>query len=328
MALFALMLLAIRLKQVYLQPVVFALYGITSLLFAIFEYGSLTPIFMIRYFFYLSGAFMTVVIPFFLLLFALLVIQKTMQHRNGNPFRYAVSVVIVGIVLAFTAYTVWMILQHGYLEIIRFMGMYVYIAMYLIATFISYVLLNLILKFWPKKNNYTEIIVLGAKIDDEGVLSETLRERLELAVNNYLANRAQEKPTKIFVTGGSIDPESPTEAEEMAGFLLAQGIPAEDIVCENRALNTDENFYFTKQLLENPEPVLVVTSSFHLIRTHFFAWQNQVQIEMKGARSSVFSWGYSVVREYLAFFILTKEINFICMISLAIYSILQVSKLY
>lgn len=326
--LFVLSIVTFRLRDPQFQPIVLVLYGITSLLFAILESSSLTPIFMIRYFFYISGAFMTAIIPFFLLLFATLVLQRAFRDRHVHYTHRLFSFFIVASVLTFTLYTVWIVWQHGYLEIIRFMSIYVYISMYLIATFISYVLLNFILKRWPRKKHHAEIIVLGARIDDEGVLSATLRARLQLAVESYLENRTQNLVSKIIVTGGSYDSNFPTEAEEMAGFLLAQGIPAEDIVLETRALNTDENFYFSKPLIESGQTVLVVTSSFHLIRAYYFAWKNGLAIELKGARSSGLAWGYNVVREYLAFLILTKEINFICMVSLGIYSIFQLFQIY
>lgn len=326
--LFILSFVTLRVKHPRLQPIVFALYGITSLLFAIFENSSLTPIFMIRYFFYISGAFMTAIIPFFLLLFAALVLQRTRRDRQEHLLRKVFGYLMVATVMAFTLYTVWIVWRYGYLAIMRFMSIYVYIAMYLIATFISYILLNFGLKYWPRQKHHPEIIVLGARIDDEGVLSSTLRSRLQLAVESYLENRSQNIMSKIIVTGGSYDSQMPTEAEEMGGFLLAQGIPAEDIILESRALNTDENFYFAKSLLKSQQAVLVVTSSFHLIRAFYFAWQNGVAIELKGAPSSLVSWGYNVVREYLAFLILTKEINFICMTSLSVYSIFQLFRIY
>lgn len=328
LVLFALATVALRLKKTQLQPIVFTLYGVTSLLFAIFESGSLTPIYMIRYFFYISGAFMTVIIPFFLLLFALLVLQKTRKDQERYSLRKVVDFVMAGTVLAFTAYTVWMVLYQGYPAILRFMSIYVYISMYLIATFISYILLNTSLKYWPRKQHHSEIIVLGARIEDQGVLSSTLRLRLQLAVESYLENRSQNIPSKIIVTGGSYDPDMPTEAEAMSGFLQAQGIPIADIILENSALNTDENFYFSKPLLKNQQAALVVTSSFHLLRASYFAWNNGVAIELKGAPSSLFYWLYNLVREYLAFLILTKEINFICMVSLGAYSIFQLFQIY
>lgn len=326
--LFVLAIVTLRLKQPHLQPIVFVLYGVTSLLFAIFETSSLTPIFMIRYFFYISGAFMTAIIPFFLLLFAALVLQRSLRDRQEHVFRRLFGLIMVGTILIFTLYSVWIIWQHGYMSLMRFMSVYIYIAMYLITIFISYILVNIGLKYWPKRQQHTEIMVLGARIDDEGVLSETLRSRLQLAVESYLKNRSQNIACKIIVTGGSFDPDMLTEAEEMGGFLLAQGIPAEDIILETRALNTDENFYFSKSLLKADTPVLVVTSSFHLVRAYFFAWQNGVSIDLKGAPSSLFAWGYNLVREYLAFLILTKEINFICMASLCIYSVLQLVQIY
>lgn len=326
--LFILSIVTLRIKQPHLQPIVFALYGVASLLFAIFENSSLTPIFMIRYFFYISGAFMTAIIPFFLLVFAALVLKKTLSNQREHILRKLFGLLMVATVMGFTIYTIWIVWHHGYPAMMRFMSIYIYIAMYLIATFISYVVLNFGLKYWPKHKHHLEIMVLGSRIDDEGVLSSTLRSRLQVAVESYLENRSQNIPSKIIVTGGSYDPQMPTEAEEMGGFLLAQGIPAEDIILESRALNTDENFYFSKSLLTNQEAVLVVTSSFHLIRAYYFAWQNGLTIQLKGSSSSLFSWGYNVVREYLAFLILTKEINFICMTSLSIYSVFQLFQIY
>jgi uncharacterized SAM-binding protein YcdF (DUF218 family) len=78
---------------------------------------------------------------------------------------------------------------------------------------------------------------------------------------------------KILISGGDgklLGKKSP-EALATEPFVLAMGVPQEDILLEANSRNTYENALFTKQLLENqpikPQKILLVTSAFHIYRS-------------------------------------------------------------
>ena len=76
---------------------------------------------------------------------------------------------------------------------------------------------------------------------------------------------------KIVITGGSnaVLRKEPSEADFVYKEMLACGVPAADIVKENKSINTFENAVFTKRILDslhiNP-PYLLISSATHLRR--------------------------------------------------------------
>ncbi|HEX6915253.1 MAG TPA: YdcF family protein [Chitinophagaceae bacterium] len=77
---------------------------------------------------------------------------------------------------------------------------------------------------------------------------------------------------KVLLTGGSpylFRKVRLSEADHLKNELLAQGIPATDIIVENRSKNTYENAVYSKRLLDSLKlapPYIVVTSALHVPR--------------------------------------------------------------
>lgn len=114
------------------------------------------------------------------------------------------------------------------------------------------------------------IIVLGAGIHGER-LSRTLRNRLDAA----LAYRAENPDVLIVVSGGQGPQEDITEALAMERYLLAQGVPAAQILREERATSTRENFLFSFALLDVRFPngycAAFVSNDYHIFRAERIA---------------------------------------------------------
>ncbi len=77
----------------------------------------------------------------------------------------------------------------------------------------------------------------------------------------------------ILITGGQgLNPTNPnTEAQLLADFMIIAGVPAEDIIVENKAVNTRQNALFTKEMLTDSDfdienDNLLITSAFHMNR--------------------------------------------------------------
>ncbi len=113
------------------------------------------------------------------------------------------------------------------------------------------------------------IIVLGAAVRGERI-SGALQKRLDVAIEYY-----QENPdVVIVVTGGQGPQEDITEALAMERYLLANGIPKEKIIKEEKATSTYENFKFSKELLDNyfaelgvtEYELAYVTDDYHIYR--------------------------------------------------------------
>lgn len=115
------------------------------------------------------------------------------------------------------------------------------------------------------------MIVLGCQVKPSGP-SILLQDRLDEALV-YL----EDHPDMIVVVSGGQGKDEPsTEAQAMADYLIAQGIPEEQILLEEQSHNTVQNFRLSQQLLEEggydlDEGVLVVSNGFHLTRARMLA---------------------------------------------------------
>lgn len=109
------------------------------------------------------------------------------------------------------------------------------------------------------------VIVLGAGLRGEK-LSLILRNRLDAAVEYYNEN----PEVVIVVSGGQGPDEDIPEAEAMERYLYEQGIPLNKIIKEDKSTSTEENFKFSKELLENrfdeDYTVGFITDDFHIYR--------------------------------------------------------------
>ena len=112
-------------------------------------------------------------------------------------------------------------------------------------------------------------IILGCAVR-HGLPSYTLKLRLDAAVRLW----RDHPDLRFIVTGGISDPSEPGEADVMADYLADAGIPAQQIIIEDRALNTEENFSRSIELMEDAglgDTAWIVTSDYHMWRARKLA---------------------------------------------------------
>ena len=111
----------------------------------------------------------------------------------------------------------------------------------------------------------TALIVLGCGIRGEK-LSPALRMRLDRALRYHREN----EDAYIVVSGGQGPQEDITEALAMERYLIAHGIPADRILKEERSTSTEENFVFSKKLLDEKlgagYRIAFVSNDYHIYR--------------------------------------------------------------
>lgn len=117
------------------------------------------------------------------------------------------------------------------------------------------------------------MIILGAGLRKD-TPSLMLQCRLDKAYEYW-----QENPDVLIVTtGGQGRDESCPEGYAMKKYLVEKGIPAQQIISEEKSTSTEENFLFARQLLEQAgysvdQPTVVVTNAFHCYRGREYARQ-------------------------------------------------------
>lgn len=120
------------------------------------------------------------------------------------------------------------------------------------------------------------IIVLGCFVDGDEP-SAVLVYRLEEAYAYYL----EHPDVTIVVSGGQGPTESMPEAQAMQQYLIEKDVPENQILVESESSSTEENFRFSKILLEengfniteNTE-IVYITNGFHCARAGRYA-QNE-----------------------------------------------------
>jgi uncharacterized SAM-binding protein YcdF (DUF218 family) len=99
------------------------------------------------------------------------------------------------------------------------------------------------------------LILLSAASDDQGVVSFSSYWRVRYALFAWQAGGFK----KIVISGGN--------GPGMVNFLVAEGVPRQDIVAEWQSRSTRENGIDTARLIEGmPGRKVLLTSDFHMYR--------------------------------------------------------------
>lgn len=142
------------------------------------------------------------------------------------------------------------------------------------------------------------VIVLGAGVNGTEP-SLSLRVRLEAA----LAYVADKPDIPIVVTGSQGPNEAISEAECMAGWLVARGIAEERILIEDQADNTEENIAFSKALLhengyDTTAHYALVSSDYHLCRAAMY-WQLPYMVGVAAKMPDRYQYSLLTVNYYI-----------------------------
>ncbi|MCL2588463.1 MAG: YdcF family protein [Oscillospiraceae bacterium] len=147
--------------------------------------------------------------------------------------------------------------------------------------------------------NEDVVIVLGAGVNGERV-SRPLAHRLDAAIRYWEQNPA----AMIVTTGGLGNRATITEAEAMARYLIARGVPAERILLEEQSTTTYENLTFAREILEAYFPdgfrAVLITNDFHIYRAVRHARQAGLEVNRVGAYTDWYTWPVNYLREMLA----------------------------
>jgi len=111
-------------------------------------------------------------------------------------------------------------------------------------------------------------IVLGAAVWSSGV-SPVFRERINHGIDLYRTGKVR----KLIFTGGQGNSGEPTESSAARDYALQSGVPAQDILIEEKSHTTYENIRYAKQVADahNIKRVLIVSDPLHMKRAVLMA---------------------------------------------------------
>lgn len=115
--------------------------------------------------------------------------------------------------------------------------------------------------FTASHEQYDAVIVLGCAVYKDGTPSPMLADRLRTAAEVYKTGCAG----YLLVSGDGKDPSDYDEISAMKEFLIDEGIPESDLVCDPLGVSTYETMRraFTEYGIKS---AVVVTTDYHLSR--------------------------------------------------------------
>lgn len=105
-------------------------------------------------------------------------------------------------------------------------------------------------------------VILGNRVELTGQPSPRLQARLDAGAELYNAGRTE----KLIVSGG-FGKEGYDEADVMADYLIARGIPAEAILRDHEGVNSHATSVNTLKLIGKECSIIAVTQLFHVSRS-------------------------------------------------------------
>ena len=185
------------------------------------------------------------------------------------------------------------------LIITLFAAAYLYFECMLIGTIIADAI---VVRYEPEKDK-DFLIVLGCGIRADGTPSPILRGRLDRALRFAEAQAAEGGKAPVFVVSGGQGPDEPqSEAASMRDYLLAQGIPDNRIILEDRSTDTAENMRFSKELIcavDSAGKVAYATTNYHVFRAGLKARRMKMRAQGMGAPTRWYFWPNAAVREFV-----------------------------
>jgi uncharacterized SAM-binding protein YcdF (DUF218 family) len=134
------------------------------------------------------------------------------------------------------------------------------------------------------KSKADAILILGARSYIEGKYNPCLVARIKHAVDLYKTDYAP----KILVSGGVDSEDKMNEVETMKKIAVESGVSPKDILLENRASSTYENFVFSQIILKKNglKSVIIVTEPFHAARAALVAEKLRISFTVSPAADS------------------------------------------
>ena len=149
------------------------------------------------------------------------------------------------------------------------------------------------------------IIILGCAIRRDGTPTPLLRGRIDRAVAFEREQFMKSGRHAYFVpSGGQGSDEVISEAESMKRYLIEQGIPEEQIIKEDKSVNTLQNFEFSKKVIgehggDIKKSIAFSTTNYHVFRGYTLAQRVSLRVHGLSAGTKPYFYPNAFVREFI-----------------------------
>jgi uncharacterized SAM-binding protein YcdF (DUF218 family) len=148
------------------------------------------------------------------------------------------------------------------------------------------------------------IIIHGSQIRKDGTLTKLLQGRADRAIEFAKLQKEATGKDIIFVpSGGKGSDEVISEAEAIRNYLLANAIPAGQILTEDQSVSTEENLRNSAALIRQRSgeeaKVAFATTNYHVFRSGLCARRVKMRALGLGAKTKWYFWPNAWVREFV-----------------------------
>ena len=119
--------------------------------------------------------------------------------------------------------------------------------------------------------NKQTALILGARVYNNGRMSDILLDRVKTAIELYQKNKIE----KILVSGDH-GRESYDEVNAIKDYLLEKEIPSEIIFLDHAGFDTYDSIYRAKEIFQI-NSLIIVTQKFHLPRALYIAQKLKIE---------------------------------------------------
>ena len=256
-----------------------------------------------------ASTFMILSLPFILIFSAALCISNiSLIRHEGRRFVNILGIILslllvggVAVLMRFNFYASGSQQEVMIHDLIAntFAAVYLYFECMLIGVIIA----NVIVVHYEPEHDKDFLIILGCGLRKDGTPTPLLRGRIDRALSFYRQQKAETGKELIFVTSGGQGPnEVISESASMKRYLIEQGIPAEQIVEEDRSTDTFENMKFSREKIRAINPngkVAFATTHYHVFRSGLFARRVKMRAVGMGAKTKWYFWPNAAVREFV-----------------------------
>ncbi|CAI2692923.1 hypothetical protein AKUA2103_13100 [Apilactobacillus kunkeei] len=199
-------------------------------------------------------------------------------------------------------------------------------AFYMISIFLIFSLSVWICNLYRPKPDKDFIIILGAGLLNGNEVSPLLASRIDRAIDFYQAqiNSGQKHPL-IICSGGQGGDEKIPEGVAMRNYVLQKDINPDDVVAEDKSVNTIQNFLFSKKIVDryklNPNNGIFVSNNYHIYRAADYAKNAGMKISGIGSKTSGFFLPNAIIREFIAILMKHKIANLLVILLFIVISI-------
>lgn len=255
---------------------------------------------------------------------ALIVNGVTMLRKEGRSLGNQLSLIAGVLVFALPVASVLVTLWFGVVGL-SVAGLIALASAYASAAFVSFALYSVVYGRMRHRIAPTAVVVHGAGLRADGTVTPLLRGRLDRALLAWRAELARGNRPVLVPSGGQGGDEVRSEAAAMGEYLAEQGVPAQDLLLEDRSTTTRENIERSAVLLRETDrvgPMLLVTSDYHVLRTASLARRLGVDAQVVGARTARYYVPSAFLREFVA---LLVEHRWVTVVALGPFVVLAVA---